>query len=339
MAIDPGDLADLLALRQRQATNEKIAALEAAEKRRKQEEEILASRKEILYNVVKGIDECSRILSVNPTEAIIFIREIEKNMTEYSLNSSSFDNFEFKIMADKAWNMLEETKSKIKTKYASAMLVVDTATIKATEEATIEVQNKYKENERVILNSSIKLFQSGLASLIISSTVLALISDKYFLLSLLSFMAFAYGYMSPFFVAISRSGKHSGLLGICNVFFGWTVVGWIGVMYWAFRMSSRQEDGQEPGFLKKQQEIRNLASQYIQKYIPKINRSSNLITEESEQDQKIHISKDGNILGHRTRRQITALLVDGRLSMDDLFFDDEAGEWKKIRELKNLEFI
>ena len=50
MQIDPGNLADLLSLQQRQATNEKLAAIIAAVKKTKQEQQTLAIRKEILFD-------------------------------------------------------------------------------------------------------------------------------------------------------------------------------------------------------------------------------------------------------------------------------------------------
>jgi len=34
-------------------------------------------------------------------------------------------------------------------------------------------------------------------------------------------------YFAPTFVAYAKSHKHSGTIGILNLIFGWTLVGWI----------------------------------------------------------------------------------------------------------------
>lgn len=41
-------------------------------------------------------------------------------------------------------------------------------------------------------------------------------------------------YMVPTLIAIVRKHEKVGLIGVTNVFVGWTVIGWIAAMVWTF---------------------------------------------------------------------------------------------------------
>jgi cytochrome c biogenesis factor len=51
-----------------------------------------------------------------------------------------------------------------------------------------------------------------------------------FLALLLSFLA----YLVPTFVAFLRGHKHRVLIAVLNVLFGWSLVGWLICLIWAF---------------------------------------------------------------------------------------------------------
>ena len=40
-------------------------------------------------------------------------------------------------------------------------------------------------------------------------------------------------YFLPTIVADKRNVPHSGFILFCNIFFGWTLIGWLGVFIWA----------------------------------------------------------------------------------------------------------
>ena len=48
------------------------------------------------------------------------------------------------------------------------------------------------------------------------------------------------------------------------------------------------------------------------------------------------IARGGKALGRKTPKEISNLLVDGKLSLDDSFFNEQTKDWDMIRHIKNL---
>ena len=46
-------------------------------------------------------------------------------------------------------------------------------------------------------------------------------------------------YFLPTFLALARGHPNSFLLAIVNLSLGWTVIGWVGVLYWSLTKQSR----------------------------------------------------------------------------------------------------
>ena len=46
-------------------------------------------------------------------------------------------------------------------------------------------------------------------------------------------------YFLPTFIALARGHPNSFLLAIVNLSLGWTVIGWVGVLFWSLRKQPR----------------------------------------------------------------------------------------------------
>ena len=46
-------------------------------------------------------------------------------------------------------------------------------------------------------------------------------------------------YFLPTFLALARGHPNSFLLAIVNLSLGWTVIGWVGVLFWSLRKQPR----------------------------------------------------------------------------------------------------
>lgn len=53
---------------------------------------------------------------------------------------------------------------------------------------------------------------------------------------------FLCAYFIPFFVAAGRRHRYSAVIGLLNLFLGWTVFGWLGAMIWAVNKDTRDPE-------------------------------------------------------------------------------------------------
>ncbi|MBS0150259.1 MAG: superinfection immunity protein [Nitrospira sp.] len=49
-------------------------------------------------------------------------------------------------------------------------------------------------------------------------------------------------YFLPTFLALARGHPNSFLLAIVNLSLGWTVIGWVGALFWSLRKQPRGEE-------------------------------------------------------------------------------------------------
>ncbi len=49
-------------------------------------------------------------------------------------------------------------------------------------------------------------------------------------------------YFLPTFLALARGHSNSFLLAIVNLSLGWTVIGWVGALFWSLRKQPRGEE-------------------------------------------------------------------------------------------------
>ena len=47
-------------------------------------------------------------------------------------------------------------------------------------------------------------------------------------------------YVSPWLVALKRSHPKAAAIGVLNLFAGWTVIGWVGALTWAYTVKSEK---------------------------------------------------------------------------------------------------
>jgi hypothetical protein len=138
----------------------------------------------------------------------------------------------------------------------------------------------------------------------------------------LMFGVFVVIYFIPTFVAASRKGKHHTAIFVINLFLGWTLLGWVGALVWA--VVTPKEEGEN-------ESLDQLSGRLDLKHIEQ--KPSN---DEASMSADYQIARGGVVLGRKTPKEISNLLVDGKLSLDDLFLNEQTKGWDKIRHIKNL---
>ena len=69
-----------------------------------------------------------------------------------------------------------------------------------------------------------------------------------------------FGYLLPGAIAYYKETEKNNLIGFVNLITGWTLLGWVGCLIWAFydKPGTESEEDKELEMLRKQAEIRKL---------------------------------------------------------------------------------
>lgn len=56
-------------------------------------------------------------------------------------------------------------------------------------------------------------------------------------------LLFLVAYFAPSMFAYGRSHRHAGAIFVLNLFLGWTLLGWVAALVWAFMNLHEPDDG------------------------------------------------------------------------------------------------
>ena len=365
MQIDPGNLADLLSLQQRQATNEKLAAIIAAEKKTKQEQQTLAIRKEILFNAIKQLDGAWASLRLKPTETILEIMYVEDVFKSYSITSSSFDTIDFKVLADKAWGTLNDINHIVKAEHKSALLRIATEKANVIKELEIEDFSLRQRHTSKSESTAQKLAIAFGTVFLISFTSYKFINEGDKLVKLLLLWGIIAGFFTPSIVSVCRLLKARNYLCVINMLSLFLIIclkvsevgnpgniktlgivmvlfmfgSWALLLLWALK-GPRYESADQINAnqsMMRHQDIKEKIFQRIE--AGKKEQLTLLSIEKNKTIDLYHISKGQHILGQMTKPQVVEMLINGTISLNDHFFDEHSGEWKTLKEMGDLQLL
>jgi len=137
-------------------------------------------------------------------------------------------------------------------------------------------------------------------------------------------------YFIPSYVASKRNASHTVAIFVVNLFLGWSLLGWVGALVWAI-MSPEKSDG-----LSEADKVQRLEAKIQQLETGGTPRQ----TPErppAALPMQYQISKGNNSLGYKTAKEISEMLIDGQLGLDDFYLDESRNEWREIRNIKNLD--
>jgi hypothetical protein len=113
----------------------RLAKLQADQKAR------LELKKEVLFKISKIVEEIPDMLKSNHVEGIMWINKLPDYMRENGIDSSAFDTLDFKELAQKTWNRLDELEKYCLTNLPDAVIAFEKA------KALIE-EDKKRQKER-----------------------------------------------------------------------------------------------------------------------------------------------------------------------------------------------
>jgi len=356
MQIDPGNLADLLALRQRQETNEKLNAILAGQKAVEQEQFTLGIRKEILFNAIKKLEDAWASLRLKPTETIVEIMYVADVLKLYSITTSSFDTFDFKVLADKALGTLNDIMHIVKTEHESALLHITTEKANVIKELEIENFSQRQRHKSKSESTAQNLATAFGIVFLISFTSYRLIDDSDKLVKLLLLWGIIAGFFTPSIVSVCRLLRARNYLCVINMLSLFLIIclkvsevgnvvvlfmfgSWALLLLWALKGPRYESEDQinADQSMMRFEEIKEKIFQRIK--AGNIKDVTLLRIEDSKTIDLYHISREQHILGQMTKSQIVEMLINGTVSLNDHFFDEHSGEWKTLKEMADLQLL